>query len=263
MVTVALCGLTTSLAAGPNSRAARPARLQSNLHLSTPVRDLVLQDSTLACFEGFLSSVVSPGCFFIDESHPGDPCETQSDQEFFIQYMYPTYTEPHLITGFGFLSNDGDTVFPSAGILVLPIEFDPVEGETVRWPTAEELANLQVTDIPTPDDTSVVFVDVRNANLVVGPGDNVAICAALQFPQGVLEDVTIGPGIVADSDEPDQDCDFFTIDGGTTDFWLSPYHDPNDPNSIPLDWGFVVTVEPYVAVQERDWTHVKQLYRSP
>jgi hypothetical protein len=151
-------------------------------------------------------------------------------------------------------------VFPSGGILLLPID----EFGLYHLPAANDIADLPVKNIETPGDLSVVFVDVSASNIVVRPDDNVVVAAVLQFPEGGMlpPDVTgVGPGIGADGEEPDQDCDFFTVDGG--EVWWSPFHDPDDPESFPLDWGFVVTVEPVVSVEHLSWTHVKQLYRTP
>ncbi len=246
------------VAAESTTDQARPARLRSNVELSTPLRSLVQQDTTVACFEGFLTAIISPACFIIPNEQPGDCVST--DGHFVVQYLFPSFQEPHQITDFGFLSNDGDTVFPSGGVLILPVDNQGF----VRFPNANELASLQVSNIPTPADTAVVFVDLVAENLVLNPGDDVAVVVALQFPEGgELTDVAAGPGIAADGEEPDQDCDFFTIDGGASGVWYSPFHDPDDPNSIPLDWGFAIAVEPVVAVERRTWTHIKQLYRNP
>lgn len=256
--------------AGPSQRAPKPARLQSLHVLSTPIRDFVQQDSTLFCFEGFLSGIVNPACFTAPPQQPEPDCISSSDH-FFVQIQFPAYAEPYRITGFGFVSNDGNTVFPSAGIVLLPLD---ALGNPTRFPTPEELANLPVKDIATPGDTSVVFVDVSAESLIIGPGD-IGVAVALQFPDGgELAGIADGPGILADADPPDQVCfegaccDLFTLDGGASqdESWYSPVYDPvNFPDDPPLDWGFVVTVEPAdpVSVEQRDWTHVKRLYRTP
>jgi len=244
--------------AGATIASAKPARLRSYAKLSTPARDWTQQDSTVTCFESVVSAIVSPACFQIPGVQPGD-CVANSGQ-FFVQAIFPPfYSVPHQVTGFGFLGNDGDTVFPSGGVVFAR----PNAQNEYPFPTQGQLANLQVTNIASTADTAVVFVDLTAANLVIGANDDVAIMVALQFPDGgTLTGVAIGPGIGADSDEPDPDCDFFTVDGGNGD-WYAPLYDPNDPQSIPLDWGFVVTLEPVVAVEHQSWTHVKRLYTSP
>ena len=217
----------------------------SNLHLASPRRILGSGEQSVTCFEDLLTTVINPGCFTV----PGaGNCISQATQ-YFVQYIFPSLTEPYRINGFGFISNDGQTVFPSGGILILP---DQPPG--LRFPTNAELTNLQVRDIPSPGDTSVVFVDLRSAGIHVGPGQAIVIC--LQFPAGgqlVGPNLGVGPGIAANDSIPDQDCDYFTVNTGTN--WYQP--DPNDPE--PLDWGFEVVYEP-LGVESRTWAGVKGLF---
>ncbi|MFQ5599600.1 MAG: hypothetical protein ACE5G2_03495 [Candidatus Krumholzibacteriia bacterium] len=183
-----------------------------------------------------------------------------SSSHFFVQYLFPDFAVPQRVVGFAFLSNDGATVFPSAGVLLLPIDGMGF----VDVPTAEQLANLQVTNIDTPGDTSVVFVDLQAENIILDAGSDMSLVVALQFPQGgQLVAEGVGPGIAADADEPDQLCDIFTIDGGVSGIWFEPFFDPQDPQSVPLDWGFEVILEPVVSVEDLTWAQLKTLYRNP
>ncbi|UCE01872.1 MAG: hypothetical protein JSW67_11460 [Candidatus Latescibacterota bacterium] len=239
------------------TRQATPALLESSVGLSNSRYELIAQEDTLFCFEGQLSVLINPGCFVTQNPpQPGD-C-TSTSGHFFVQYFFPDVAVPQVLEGFGFLSNDGDTVFPSAGVLQLDVDNQGF----VRFPTATELANLPITNIDTPGDTSVVFVDLRPEDIVIQPGDNKALVICLQFPEGgQLTAETVGPAIAAEADPPDQDCDFFTVDGGASGTWFAPFYDPGDPQSDPLEWGFVVQTT--VAAEKISWTQVKKLYHTP
>ena len=233
----------------------RPAQLQSRAQLASP-HALLQTDSTLACFEGYLTALLNPGCFeTLDPPHTAD-CVSASSH-FMVQYLFPDVTVTHKVIGFGFLSNDDDTVFPSAGVLQLPI----VQGQ-VRFPSPAELADLPVKMVETFGDTSLVFVDIEAQNLLVQPGANTALVLALQFPQGGdLTAVGVGPGIAADADYPELECDIFTLDGGT--IWFESVCSPTDPTCEPLDWGFVLLMEPVLPVESITWSQVKNLFKTP
>ena len=254
-----LSGLPGSLhAAAPKIGPAQPAYLQSSTRLPAP-RSIAQDDLTLSCFEGFLSILLNVGCFTtVNPSQPGDCRSTAGD--FMVQYVFPDVAIPHRVVGFGFLSNDGSTIFPSAGVIQIPI----VQG-FARYPTPAELANLSAQMISSVIDTTVAFVDVQSEEIRVEPGANTALILALQFPtSGLLENtIGVGPGIAADGDYPDQTCDRFTIDGGAT--WFEPFPcTEGDPLCDPVDWGFVVLLEPIVgSVSQANWTQVKVLFRTP
>jgi len=203
-------------------------------------------DTSLTCFDGQLTLLLNPACFFVPSPPMGGDCVSHAGH-YFLQYLTPNFATPHRITGFGFISNDQSTVFPSAGIVLIPTNEN-------RFPTPAELSALQVQDVPTPHDTAVVIVDLRDIEppLVVTSGTDIVVC--LQFPEGgTLTDVGVGPGILVDEDAPDQDCDFFTLDGGAS-------FNRNDFGNDPLDWGFEVGFEPVVAVEPRTWTDIKRIY---
>ena len=215
-------------------------------------------DSSLRCFGGTEFALVNPGCFVTSTpAQPGD-CGSTSSQ-FLVQYLFPDFPAPQRLRGFGFLSNDGDTVFPAAGALLLPLD-----GGDSRFPTAGELSKLAVKNVRSNGDTSQVFVDLSSKNLVIEPGNPVALVLVLQFPEGgQLLAPTQGPGIAADRSLPDEGCDFFTVDAGRSGVWFEPRYEPLDPQSLPLDWGFVAVFDPIgVDVETLTWSHVKQLYRN-
>jgi hypothetical protein len=258
LVFIILCATATPLWGWSKHESARTAQLQGGVELSIP-RTLGVSGDTLQCFGGSQGALLNPGCFAtVDPSQPGD-CTSRSSH-FLVQYLFPDPLEMRRLRGFAFLSNDGDTVFPSAGALLIPIE-----NGSVRFPTAAELANLQVTNVASSGDTSQVFVDLFAEEILVGPESNVALVLVLQFPEGgQLTAATQGPAIAADTEAPNADCDFFTIDGGASGTWFAPAYDPGDPNSLPLDWGFLALFGPLtVAVEEATWTHVKRLYQAP
>ena len=243
-------------AAAPRFGPASPAILQTRITLSEP-RALAQTELDLSCFEGSVSVLLNPGCFeTTNPSQPGDCVSTSA--HYLVQYIFPDVAVTHRVRGFGFLSNDGATVFPSAGVFQFPI----VQGE-VRYPTTTELANLQVDQISSGTDTTVAFVDVESHDIRVQPGGNTALIVALQFPSGGdLTSVGVGPGIAADADHPDQACDVFTIDGGSS--WFEPIPcSVGDPNCEPLDWGFVIVLDPVVSVTPATWAQVKVLFRTP
>lgn len=203
-------------------------------------------ETSLTCFEDALTTVINPGCFTV----PGaGNCQSRASH-FFVQYIFPGVTTCNEIVGFGFISNDGQTTFPAAGVVVMP---DQSPG--LRFPTAGELTNLQVTNIPTPGDTSVVFVNLENQHLTFGSGQAVVLC--LRFPEGgtlVGPALGVGPGIAANDSIPDQDCDYFTVNTGTN--WYIP--DPTDPD--PLDWGFELVYRECTAIEATSWSGLKQLF---
>lgn len=210
-------------------------------------RRLTGLDFSTTCFEGPLRVVINPGCFQVPSG--GGDCVSHAPQ-YFVQYFFPDVPRQHRVRGFGFISNDGATVFPKAGVVIVPA--DP---PGLRFPTMSELANLQTQNIPTPHDTAVVFVDLTASNILFGSGSAVAVC--LQFPEGGrLTSTGTGPGIAADDSIPNQDCDYFTVNGGQN--WFVP--DPDDPE--PLDWGFELVLEPVVAVESQTWAGVKAIYRD-
>jgi len=136
-------------------------------------------------------------------------------------------------------------------VLILP---DQPPG--LRFPTATELQNLQARNVPTPGDTSIVYVDLASRRITFGAGQAVVLC--LQFPQGGrLTALGVGPGIACDDSLPDQDCDYFTTNGGAPGGWFIP--DPNDPQ--PLDWGFEMIAEDLTAVESETWSSIKALFR--
>jgi hypothetical protein len=72
-----------------------------------------------------------------------------------VQYLtpVPTFTTPHLIKTLEFISNDAATVFPSVGILLIPVS-------PPRFPTAQELDSLQVRNVGAASDFGIVSVDM-------------------------------------------------------------------------------------------------------
>ena len=241
----AIALLLLSLAALPASGAAPAALAPATTRLGgvrlESTRTFTTSDTSLTCFEGPLSLILNPGCF--SPPAAGD-CVAHSSQ-YFVQYITPNFSGPHRIKSFGFISNDGTTVFPAAGIVLIPSADN-------RFPRPAELASLQVHDIVTPHDTAVVAVDMRPYNLSVGALTDVVVC--LRFPEGgELRGVGDGPGILVDEFPPDQRCDFFTVDGGV--------HYYTNAASDPLDWGFEVVFEPEaIAVTGTTWSALKSLY---
>jgi len=213
-------------------------------------------DSTFTCFESAtLVPAINPGCFVtFDPPQPGD-C-TSGSAHYLLQVLRPSLALPRRLRGFSFRNNDGETVFPAAGALLVPA------GATITLPGPAALESLQAGPVPGGADTSWVFVDLRSARLVVPAGADTALLLVLRFPAaGRLVAVGSGPGVSVDADLPDQDCDFFTPDGGVT--WYAPAYDPDDPLSVPLDWGFVLHWEPVTALVARTWGDVKGIYRTP
>ncbi len=210
------------------------------LSLDVP-RTLAFTDTSLTCFDGPLSLILNPGCF----SPPGAGDCVAHVGQYFIQYITPNFSTPQRVKGFGFISNDAATVFPKAGIVLIPTAAN-------RFPRKGELDSLQARNVVTPHDTAVVVVDMRPYNLIVPSGTDVVVC--LGFPEGPAPTaVGVGTGILVDDTPPDQPCDFFTIDGGLTYYTNAP--------SDPLDWGFEVIFEPAItAVEGKSWSEVKTLY---
>jgi hypothetical protein len=217
-----------------------------------------LADTTFTCFESTsLVSAINPGCFVtFSPPQPGD-CSTHTGH-FLLQSITPTLPVSHRVRGISFRSNDSATVFPSAGVILSALD----DQGHFLLPDASQLAGLQVQQITSSADTSWVHVDLDAAGIVVPAGSDMAILVALQFPDGEqLTALGEGPGIAVDAALPDSDCDFFTIDGGVT--WMAPSYDPQDPLATPLDWGFVLRLEPITRAASATWSSVKALYRSP
>lgn len=238
--------------------AARPAQLQDAVRIDLRF-PAAASDSTLQCFDGTQFALLNPGCFVTSSPSQSGDC-TSSNSQFLVQYLFPDPAVPLQLRGFGFLSNDKDTTFPSAGALLIP-----VENGNLRFPSAGEIAHLAARNVRSPGDTTQVFVDLRGENLVIEPGANAALVLVLQFPaSGQLSAPTQGPGIAAEASPPDEGCDFFTVDGGQSGVWFAPTYDPQNPNSLPLEWGFVAAFDPVpLAVESISWSHVKHLYRVP
>lgn len=224
----------------PPALQAAPPGARFELH--SP-RRVALVDSILTCFEGQLTEVLNVGWF----EQGGGQGVSDSDH-YFVQWIYPDFTTEQVVTGVAFISNDAGTVWPSVGVVLMP-------ADAPRYPTATELANLQVTNLPSVADTTVIIADLRAHHIVWSPDQALVVC--LQFPEGgTLSDVGIGPGILVDTTLPDPDCDRFTVDGGRSGIWYK--NAVNDP----LDWGFAVTFSA-VSVLPIDWGQVKTLYRAP
>ena len=233
-------------AAGPGSNSAIRAQRMSGIHVEGAPR-LVADSLYLTCFQDSLTLLINPGCF--SPPTPSGDCRTQSTY-YFVQYLTPVpdFPVPYRITHMRFISNDAATIFPSAGIVLIPVAED-------RWPTQAELGALQAHNVQSAEDLGIIDIDLSSSNILVTSGTEVVIC--LQFPQGQqLTAVGVGPAIVVDEVLPDNNCDFMTITAGAnpaTD-WYRPAEDD------PLDWGFQLIFEPTVAVQGKTWTALKQLY---
>jgi hypothetical protein len=200
---------------------------------------------------------VNPGCFrSFDPPSDGD-CTSHTDQ-FMLQVILPNLETEHRVTELHFWSNDGSTIFPAAGVLVSSRN----ENDEIPLPTPQQLSALQGRNVSSTRDTSRVRVDLETAALIVPAGPEVVLFAAVQFPAtGILTQIGAGPGILVDATLPDQDCDFFTVDGGNT--WRAPLYVPGDPLSEPLDWGFEVHLEPTTSLEAVTWSNLKRLYRRP
>ena len=231
--------------AGTGSGAAVAQRL-GGVALQAPVR-MPANTFGQTCFDSSLTLALSPGCFRLLSPPSGGDCVSHIGH-YFIQYFAPSFPTPQRIAGFGFISNDGATVFPAAGLVLIPSAQN-------RFPTTAELASLQVHSVQAAHDTAAVVVDLRPLNLTVTSGTDVVVC--LQFPEGgLLATVGNGPGILVDETNPDQDCDFFTHNGGTS-------FNRNDFGVDPLDWGFELIFEPVSALQPLSWSELKRLYGDP
>ena len=225
-------------ASPPDGLAPRTARV-GGVHLASP-RSIARADTSLTCFTGPLSLLLNPGCF----SPPGSGDCVAHASQYFVQYITPSFTTPHRIKGFGFISNDGATVFPAAGVLLIPHADN-------RFPRPGELDSLPVRNVVTPHDTAIVVVDLRAYDLRVGSSTDVVVC--LRFPEGgQLVAVGTGPGILVDEVTPDPSCDYFTVDGGAR-------YSSNAVND-PLDWGFELIFEPVTPVESTSWSDLKRLY---
>ena len=253
-----LCLLYLPTDSSAASRGAKPnapqARLQTQISLEKPMalsqfRSGLLAEETLFCFDSLLTAVINPGCFAVSGSS-GD-CSSKSTH-YMIQLLDPAdalglFNDTWRVKEVAFITNDGDTVWPSVGIVRIPVTEN-------RFPTSQELQNLQVQNIASPGDTSEVVVDLRSAN-VEFTYDHL-LYMVVQFPEGgTLTAPLVGPGLLADEQGSDPLCSFFTQDTGAT--WYAPLA------TDPLDWGFAVVVEQVVAIEERAWSNVKLLYRLP
>jgi hypothetical protein len=215
------------------------SRVES-VRLDEPRRLSAAADTSLTCFEGLLTGVINPGCF----NPPTDGSCTSASNQFFVQDIVPSFPSPLRVKAFAFISNDGATVFPSAGVVTVPFSDN-------RFPTPAELAALQVHNVPTPHDTAIVVVDMRPYNIQVSSDTDVYVC--LQFPAGGrITGVGTGPGILVDEVAPDPNCDFLTADSGATFFRPAP--------ASPTDFGFEVIFEPLVAIEPVSWSSIKALY---
>ena len=243
--------LAVTAAASPRPSAIESERVGGvQLPAGVPMKTrpaIALADTAVRCFEGALTLALNPGCF-LTPSAGGDCISHQ--QHLFIQNFVPTFATPHRIKAFRFISNDGSTVFPAAGVVVTPYA-------DVRFPTPAELNALQVQNVPTAHDTAIVTVTlpIDAPSLVVTSGVDVWIC--LRFPEGGhVTAIGVGPAIIVDEVAPDPDCDFFTQDGGQSYFTNNRTTVPLDP----LDWGFELIYEPVTAVTPLSWSEIKRLY---
>ena len=223
------------------------------VELPTPLPQVASSD-TLTCFNGVDGVLLNPGCFATSNPTQAGDCASTTSQ-YLVQYLFPEKAALERLSGFGFVSNDA-TVFPSAGALLIPIV-----DNMVRFPTTSELASLQRTNVTSPSDMANVFVSLTSEQILVGPDTDAALVLVLQFPDGQLVSQNEGPAIAVESSSPDNDCDFFTIDSGTSGTWFAPVYDASDPNSLPLDWGFVAVFEPLsVDVELLTWSALKEKY---
>lgn len=248
-----------ALAAPAHASTPRRAALGTRLPLGAAAAPVTaLADSNFACFEAAaLLPAINPGCFVTFDPRQEGDCSAHASH-YLLQALLPALEVPRRVHGFSFRSNDGDTVFPAAGILLVPIDATGA----IALPGPRELATLQVGQVPSVADTSWVYVDLRGSDLVVPAGAKTAVLVVLRFPEGGrLVAVGDGPGIEVDAVLPDQDCDFFSIDTGAT--WYAPAYDPADPLAAPLDWGFVLHWGPPTALSSMPWSALKSLYRTP
>lgn len=236
--------LLAGMAHGDNDKPlieqAAPAGRLGSLRLDAGIPNSA-QQFQLTCYQDPLNLIVNPGCFRPPAA--GD-CRTQATH-YFVQYITPNFEYPHRIAAISFISNDASTIFPSAGVVLIPASEN-------RFPTPGELANLQAINLQASADLAAVVADLSQANLEVSSGTDLVVC--LQFPEGEqLTAVGVGPGILVDEVQPDQNCDFFTVDAGGS--WWRP--SANDP----LDWGFrVVFEEPTVGAKAVSWSAIKTLF---
>src|SRR4030095_12653123 len=100
-------------------------------------------------------------------------------------------------------------VFPSVGIVLSPTSEN-------RFPTSNELSNLQVHNVSAGTDFGIITADLHTVpNLVIQPQTDIAVC--LQFPEGQrLTGPGVGPGILVDDVPPGQGCAFLDRDHGGT-----------------------------------------------
>ena len=219
------------------------AQRSGGVSIQAPVR-LPAATFGQTCFDSLLTLILNPGCFRLLSPPSGGDCVSHNGH-YFLQYFTPTFATPQRIAGFGFISNDGATVFPSAGVVLIPSAMN-------RFPTVAELGLLQVHNVQAAHDTAAVVVDLRPFNLTVTSGVDVVVC--LRFPEGgqLTNVVGVGPGIAVDETNPDQPCDFFTHDGGGS------YN--TNLASDPLDWGFELIFEPVSALTPLSWSALKGLY---
>jgi len=214
--------LLTPPASASERRAAAPAKaaavervsrlqLQQPL-LSIPTISMLDSFEVLTCFDSTLTELINPGCFAMEGGGGGD-CNS-TEEHFLAQFFDPfdylgDFTGTWRIREIAFISNDGDTVWPSIGIILRPFT-------DVGFPSPQELQTLQAKDIASAGDLGEVIVDMRPYDLEFTV-DNI-FYLALQFPAGSLAAATQGPGILADDQGEDFNCDFLTQDAGAT--WL-------------------------------------------
>jgi hypothetical protein len=101
-------------------------------------------------------------------------------------------------------------------------------------------------------DTTLVVIDLSGFNIAFA--DSAILALAVQFPEGgELLDWGIGPGLLIDTQAPDQRCDYLTTNSGQT--WWEPAPVEH------IDWGFEAVIEPTTAIESLRWSQVKTLYR--
>lgn len=186
---------------------------------------------TIQCYEDPVPYIVNPG------------------QGYAVQYYWPFQSQlPAYVRAFGIFNNDANTVWPSAGIII--IQPDSI-GE-YRFPLPTELQTLQRETIPAVADTAILRFDMWTDR--VEPQVNDAVVAVLEVPPGALMAVGDGPGFAAGDKQPWHGCSFFTLDGGQT--WL-------EPNDYTWAWAIELqSADPVdVPFEPSTWSRVKRLYR--
>ena len=189
---------------------------------------------TLQCYSPPVPWIVNPG------------------QGYAVQYIFPDGQQSdRTVEGFGFLNNDGDTVWPSAGVIVI----EPDSMSTYRFPTPLELQSLQAGVVPGTADTTVTVIRWPSERVVFPGGAPAAVVCVLEIPADTLVAVGEGPGFAAANKDVTA-CSFFTLDGGVT--WLEP-DDYNWAWAVELAEVVPTSVPEFIA--HRKWGAVKELYR--